>query len=330
MVRKLTIGTRGSKLALAQSESIRAALCALHPGLQVELLIIQTKGDQILDRALSRIGDKGLFVTEIETALLDGRIDLAVHSSKDLPSMTPVGLLLAAFPQRADARDVLISRHGLGLAGLPLGASIGTSSLRRACQLRAYRPDFDVINLRGNVDTRLRKAATEEYDAIVLAAAGLDRLGLADHITEYIDPDVMLPAVAQGALAIECRSDDADVNALLAPLNDHRTHVAVLAERACLRRLEGGCQVPIAAHAVLDPVGAQSGAAELTIRGLVGTADGMQIVRAEQRGSARDAERLGVELAESLLQKGADGILHRLSEVVPAIESPEPDGRAAR
>lgn len=330
MARKLTIGTRGSKLALAQSESIRVALCALHPGLEIELLIIQTKGDQILDRALSRIGDKGLFVTEIETALLEGQIDLAIHSSKDLPSMTPTGLVLAAFPQRADARDVLVSRHGFGLAELPLGARIGTSSLRRACQLRAYRPDFDVINLRGNVDTRLRRAATEEYDAIVLAAAGLDRLGLAEHITEYIDPDVMLPAVAQGALAIECRSDDGVVNDLLAPLNHQPTYVAVIAERACLRRLEGGCQVPIAAHAVLDPATAQTGVAELTIRGLVGTPDGIQIVRAEQHGAARDAEQLGVELAECLLRKGADGILQRLSEVVPAIESPEPDGRAGR
>jgi hydroxymethylbilane synthase len=325
---KLRIGTRGSQLALAQSRSIMAALRAHHPGIEVEETVIQTKGDQILDRALSRIGDKGLFVTEIENALLDGTIDLAVHSSKDLPSATPDGVVLAAFPRRADPRDVVISRHGCGLADLPLGARIGTSSLRRACQLHAFRPDFEIVNLRGNVDTRLRKAATEDYDAIVLAAAGLERLHLSEHVSEWLDPDVMLPAVAQGALAIECRADDRAVLDLLAPLDDWATRVAVLAERACLRRLEGGCQVPIAAHAVVERGKTQAESAMLRMRGLVGTPDGIQIVRAEIEGATEDAEMLGTTLAEQLLDAGADGILERLSRVVPAIERPEPNDHA--
>ncbi len=321
MARKWVIGTRGSKLALAQSEMVMTALEARHPGVVIEMLVITTKGDQILDRALSRIGDKGLFVTEIENALLDGRIDLAVHSSKDLPSVTPDGLVLGAFPHRADPRDVLISRHGLGLADLPHGARIGTSSLRRACQLHAFRDDFDVINLRGNVDTRLRKAETDEYDAIVLAAAGLDRLDLSAHITEHLTPDLMLPAVAQGALAIECRADDRETLDLIAVLDDAPTHAAVLAERACLRRLEGGCQVPIAAYAEIA-------GDVLTIRGLVGTPDGMQIVRATEQGATEDAERIGTALAERLLEAGADGILGRMSQVVPAIDEPQPNDHA--
>ncbi len=249
MSRTILLGTRGSPLALAQSEYVRALLLSAHPDLQIETTIIQTKGDLILDRALSRIGDKGLFVTEIENALLQGRIDLAVHSCKDLPSVTPDGLVLAAFPARADARDVLISRHGLTLDRLPHGARVGTSSLRRACQLRAYRPDIEIVNIRGNVDTRLRKAMTEDYDAIVLAAAGLQRLALLDRVTEFLDPSLMLPAVAQGTLAIECRAGDPGLLELLGTLDDPATRLVTTAERALLRRLEGGCQVPIAAYA---------------------------------------------------------------------------------
>jgi hydroxymethylbilane synthase len=320
---RLTIGTRGSQLALKQTELVAGLLRAAHPGLQVDLEIIQTKGDVILDRALSRIGDKGLFVTEIEQALLDGRIDLAVHSCKDLPSGTPDGLTLAAFPARADARDALISRHSLSLDRLPRGARIGTSSLRRACQLRAYRPDFDVIDLRGNVDTRLRKATAGDYDAVILAAAGLGRLDLEGAITELLDPDVMLPAVAQGALAIECRTDDCEVVDLVAALDDRPTRLVVQAERAFLARLQGGCQVPLAAYATAVRGETADGAWELHLRGLVGTADGVQVIRGERRGAGTEACELGAGLAEDLLRQGGDRILARLRQAVPAAETPE-------
>ncbi|HEY0738337.1 MAG TPA: hydroxymethylbilane synthase [Herpetosiphonaceae bacterium] len=315
-MRKLILATRGSKLALAQAETIAAMLRSAHSGLEIELRIIQTKGDLVLDRALSRIGDKGLFVKEIEQALLDGTADLAVHSCKDLPSALPEALTLAAFPRRADPRDVLISRHNLRLNDLPTGAIIGTSSLRRACQIRHLRPDVQVIDLRGNVDTRLRKAQSEDYDAIVLAAAGLERLSLSDVVTEVFDPAVMLPAVAQGALAVECRADDAEVCDLLAALNDAATECAVHAERAFLARLEGGCQVPIAAHATIagDTV---------RLHGLIGTPDGAQVVGGEHIGTIADAAMVGVTLAETLLNQGGAAILERLSRAVPAVEAPE-------
>lgn len=315
-MRKLTLATRGSKLALAQSEMVAANLRAAHPGLAVELQIIQTKGDLVLDRALSKIGDKGLFVKEIEQALLDGSADLAVHSCKDLPSLLPQELTLAAFPRRADPRDVLISRHGLTLDALPAGARVGTSSLRRACQLRVLRPDLQVIDLRGNVDTRLRKAQSDEYDAIVLAAAGLERLSLDAAITEVFAPDVLLPMVAQGALAIECRADDTEVRTLLAALDDPATALTVRAERAFLRRLEGGCQVPIAAHATLD-------GAQLRLHGLIGLPDGTQVVRGEQTGSATDGAQIGVALAERLLTEGGAAILEQLSRLVAAVTNPQ-------
>jgi hydroxymethylbilane synthase len=320
---RLTIGTRGSQLALKQTELVAGLLQAAHPGLQIELEIIQTKGDVILDRALSRIGDKGLFVTEIERALLDGRIDLAVHSCKDLPSETPEGLTLAAFPARADARDALISRHDLSLDHLPRGARIGTSSLRRACQLRAYRPDFDVVDLRGNVDTRLRRAMTADYDAVILAAAGLQRLALDPAITELLDPAVMLPAVAQGALALECRADDREVVDLVAALDDRPTRLAVQAERAFLARLQGGCQVPLAAYAMVTWHEAADGAWAIHVRGLVGTADGVQVIRGERRGAGTEAYAIGAGLAEDLLRQGGDRILDRLRQAVPAVEAPE-------
>lgn len=314
-MRKLILATRGSKLALAQAETIAAMLRAAHSGLEVELRIIQTKGDLVLDRALSRIGDKGLFVKEIEQALLDGTADLAVHSCKDLPSALPEALTLAAFPRRADPRDVLISRHNLRLHELPTGAIVGTSSLRRACQIRHVRPDVQVIDLRGNVDTRLRKAQSEDYDAIVLAAAGLERLLLSDVVTEVFAPEVVLPAVAQGALAVECRADDAKVRELLAVLNDAVTEQAVRAERAFLARLEGGCQVPIAAHATIE-------GAAVRLHGLIGTPDGAQVVRGEHIGTTADPAAVGVALAETLLNQGGAAILERLSRAVPAVEAP--------
>lgn len=320
---RITIGTRGSQLALQQTDLVAGLLRAAHPRLEVDLEIIQTKGDLILDRALSRIGDKGLFVTEIEQALLAGRIDLAVHSAKDLPSETPAGLLLAAFPARADARDALIARHGLSLDRLSRGARIGTSSLRRACQLRAYRPDFDIIDLRGNVDTRLRKSLTDDYDAVILAVAGLQRLGYEGRITEFLDPEVMLPAVAQGALALECRADDRDVVALVAALDHGPARLAVQAERAFLARLQGGCQVPLAAYATVSRRETASDEWDLYLRGLVGTADGMQVIRGERCGAGAEASDLGIGLAEDLLRRGGDRILERLSRAVPAVEAPE-------
>jgi hydroxymethylbilane synthase len=314
-MRKLVLATRGSKLALAQAEMVAAMLRAAHKGLEVELRIIQTKGDLVLDRALSRIGDKGLFVKEIEQALLDGEADLAVHSCKDLPSVLPEPLTLAAFPRRADPRDVLISRHKLPLHELPTGAIVGTSSLRRACQVRHLRPDVQVIDLRGNVDTRLRKAQTAEYDAIVLAAAGLERLDLSEVVTEIFAPATFLPAVAQGALAIECRADDDEVREWLAALNDALTATAVRAERAFLARLEGGCQVPIAAYATITDV-------EVRLHGLIGTPDGMEVVRGERSGTIDDPAAIGVALAETLLAQGGAAILERLSRAVPAVDAP--------
>lgn len=313
----LVLGTRGSRLALAQSEMLAAQLRAAHPGLAVELQIISTKGDRVLDVALSAVGDKGLFVKELEQALLDGSVDLCVHSCKDLPSQLPDGLTLAAFPERADPRDMLVLplREGAtpGLDGLPAGAVVGTSSLRRACQLRALRPDLDLRDVRGNVDTRLRKLAEGQYDALVLAAAGLDRLGLvgagdtlesdgARFVAWRIPAELMLPAVAQGILAVECRADDASTRALLAALDHGPSRAAALAERGLLRRLEGGCQVPIAAYAT-------HGAQGLALRGLVGSLDGATIVRAERAGGPDEAEALGTALAEELLAQGAEAIL---------------------
>ncbi len=318
MIKKISISTRGSKLALAQATSIQAALVAAHPDLQVELIIIQTKGDVVLDRALSRIGDKGLFVSEIEQALLEGAIDLAVHSAKDLPSHTPAGLQLAAFPQRASPFDALVSRHHYGLMELPANARIGTSSLRRACQLRAIRPDCQVVNIRGNVDTRLSKAQGVEYDAIILAAAGLERLGLASVITEVLQAEVMLPAVAQGALALECRADDTSTSDYLRPLDEPFTRRAVLAERAFLARLEGGCQVPLAAFAMVDTT-----IGHIQLRGLIGQPDGSTIVRGTVLGTSAEPEALGITLAEELLDRGGFAILQQLSHVLPAVETPE-------
>jgi hydroxymethylbilane synthase len=297
----LTIGTRASKLALAQTHMMRDALLAAHPGLEIAIERITTRGDIILDRPLSAIGDKGLFVAEIEDALRAGRVDLAVHSAKDLPSELPPDMALAAFPRRADPRDALISRAGLRLAGLGEGAHVGTSSLRRACQLRHVRPDLRIDDLRGNVDTRLRKLHEGQYDAIVLAAAGLERLGLAGQISEYLDPAVMLPAVSQGILGVEVRAGDAAVAALLAPLDDPETRVAATAERAFLAQVGGGCQVPVGAYARLD-------GASLVLAGLIGARDG-RVVRGEISGPAEQPAALGARLAEALLDQGGRALL---------------------
>jgi hydroxymethylbilane synthase len=297
----MIIATRGSALALWQANHVRDQL--MKQGLSVELLVLKTKGDKILDRALSEVGGKGLFVKEIEEALLDGRADVAVHSMKDLPAEIPPELMLAAIPEREDARDALLVRPGLDaktVKELPPNARIGTSSLRRVCQLRAKRSDLEIIPLRGNVDTRLRKVEAGEFDAIVLACAGLRRLGHSDRITAPLSYDESLPAIGQGALAIECRVADDATRSHLEKLDHADTRRATLAERAFLERLAGGCQTPLAAHARLD-------GHDVVLEGLVGAPDGSKILRERLRGV--DPKTVGRELAELLLSLGAEEIL---------------------
>jgi hydroxymethylbilane synthase len=303
MTQRITIGTRSSKLALAQTEMVRARLLAAHPGLDVQVEHITTRGDVILDRPLSAIGDKGLFVTELEDAMRAGKVDLAVHSAKDLPSQLPHDMTLAAFPEREDPRDALVARGGLTLNDLPRGARVGTSSLRRACLLRSIRPDLQIADLRGNVDTRLRKLHEGQYDAIVLAAAGLLRLGLEHEIGEYLPADVVVPAAAQGILAIETRAGDTRLAALLAPLDDAASRTAAGAERAFLGRIGGGCQVPLGAYARLEGT-------QLHLVGMIGAASG-RLVRGALQGPADDAEMLGARLAEQLLAAGGQQLLEQ-------------------
>lgn len=298
---KLTIGTRASKLALVQTYMIRDALQAAHPGLTVAIEHITTRGDIILDRPLNAIGDKGLFVVEIEEAMRTGRVDLAVHSAKDLPSTLPPDMTLAACSPRADPRDALVAQPGMALASLPAGARVGTSSLRRICQLRALRPDLKLADLRGNVDTRLRKLREGQYDAIILAAAGLKRLGFEEVITELIEPDLLLPAVGQGIIGIEARAGDDDVLRLLAPLDDRTARTAITAERAFLARIGGGCQIPVGALAYLE-------GDALLLYGMIGARDG-RMVRGVRRGPVLDPAGLGVALAEELLEAGGQALL---------------------
>jgi len=304
-VRELVIGTRGSKLALWQAEWVHARLRQLEPGLSVSLKRIKTIGDKILDTPLATIGGKGLFVKEIEDALLRGEIDLAVHSMKDVPTRLPEGLEILSIPEREDPRDALISRDGVTLDRLAAGSRIGTSSLRRQAQLLNVRPDLSIQMLRGNVDTRIRKLEAREYDGIILAAAGLRRLGWTDRITEYLSPDVCLPAIGQGALALEGRADDAFVREVTARLEHRPTRIAVTAERALLERLEGGCQVPIAAYATIDDDA-------LTMNALVAGVNGRRLVRDSIQGSVNEARRLGITLAERLLARGGDEILREI------------------
>ena len=301
----LILGTRGSKLAVHQSQWVQARLQELAPGLTISLTRIQTSGDKILDVPLAKIGGKGLFVKEIEDALLSKEIDLAVHSMKDVPTALPEGLEILCVPPREDPRDALITHDGCGLDQLKPGARIGTSSLRRQAQLLHYRPDFIIGMLRGNLDTRLRKLHDGQFDAIVLAAAGLRRLAWEQEITEYLPVAVSLPAIAQGALGIEARSDDTFVRELLARFEHAATRITVTAERALLHRLEGGCQVPIAAHAVLE-------GDTLRLDGLVASVDGRRIIRHQITGAAAEAFRLGTTLAERLLADGGDVILKEI------------------
>lgn len=301
----LILGTRGSKLAVHQSQWVQARLQELAPGLTISLQRIQTSGDKILDVPLAKIGGKGLFVKEIEDALLSKEIDLAVHSMKDVPTALPEGLDILCVPPREDPRDALITRDGCRLDQLKPGARIGTSSLRRQAQLLHYRPDFTIEMLRGNLDTRLRKLREGQFDAIVLAAAGLRRLAWDAEITEYLPVHLSLPAIAQGALGIEARSDDTFVRELLSRFEHRPTRVTVTAERALLHRLEGGCQVPIAAHAALE-------GDRLTVDGLVASVDGRRVIRHQIQGPASEAQALGTKLAERLLADGGDVILKEI------------------
>ncbi|WP_298452997.1 hydroxymethylbilane synthase [uncultured Marinobacter sp.] len=301
--RTLRVATRSSALALWQAEFIKAELERLHDNVVVELIKIKTQGDKILDVPLAKIGGKGLFVKELEEAMLDGRADLAVHSMKDVPMAFPDGLGLVAICERDDPTDAFVSNNYANVDALPQGAVVGTASLRRESQLRAYRPDLEIRVLRGNVNTRLAKLDAGDYDAIVLASSGLKRLGFHDRIRYAIPDTVSLPAVGQGALGIECRLNDDELRAMLEPLSHADTSDRVKAERAMNRRLEGGCQVPIAAYALLDDDDT------LWLRGLVGAVDGTKILRVEGRAPRAEGERLGRELAEELLALGADKIL---------------------
>ena len=320
---KLTIGTRGSKLALWQAEWVKGELERIHAGLRVSLKKIKTTGDKILDVPLAKVGGKGLFVKEIEEAMLRREVDIAVHSMKDVPTEFPPGLYLAVICERENPCDAFISPLAKGSStfkfkafkDLPEGACVGTSSLRRSCQLLSLRPDLRIEQLRGNLDTRLRKLDAGDFDAIILAAAGVKRLGWSARITEVLPLEVSLSAIGQGAVGIECREDDPEIRALIEPLNHKDTEICVRAERACLKRLEGGCQVPIAAHARLE-------GGTLFISGLVGDVDGSTIIRGEGRGPIEEFDRIGTELAETLLAKGAKKILDEVyrRENLPPID----------
>ena len=307
MQKTLRIATRKSPLALWQAEHVAARLQAAHPGLQVELVKMVTRGDKILDAPLAKVGGKGLFVKELEQGILEGTADIAVHSMKDVPAELPEGLHLSAILTREDPRDALVSRKYTHLAALPANARIGTSSLRRQSQLKLRLPGCHITSLRGNVGTRLEKLETENLDAIMLAAAGLIRLGQADRITEVLSPDDSLPAVGQGAIGVECRQDDPCINQWLAALHDPDTADCVTAERGFNHRLSGGCQVPIAGYAELQ-------GDQIRLRGLVASPDGRVQVRGQVEGHRTEAVALGVRLAERLLSQGADRILRDLYE----------------
>ncbi|WP_052285509.1 hydroxymethylbilane synthase [Kluyvera genomosp. 1] len=298
----LRIATRQSPLALWQAHYVKERLMACHPGLTVTLVPMVTRGDIILDTPLAKVGGKGLFVKELELALLEGRADIAVHSMKDVPVEFPQGLGLVTICERDDPRDAFVSNHYACMDDLPAGSVVGTSSLRRQCQIAQRRPDLVIRSLRGNVGTRLSKLDNGDYDAIILAVAGLKRLELDARIRQAMPPEESLPAVGQGAVGIECRLDDAQTRALLAPLNHDETAIRVCAERAMNTRLEGGCQVPIGSYAEFIN-------GELWLRALVGSPDGRETVRGERRGKPEDAEKMGVELADELLDNGAREIL---------------------
>jgi len=306
----IKIGTRGSKLALWQANWVKSVLEQNFPPTPIELIVIKTQGDKILDVPLAKVGGKGLFVKEIEQALLTRRIDIAVHSMKDMPADIPEGLCIGAIPERENPVDVFISRNGAQFIELAAGSVIGTSSLRRGAQLRHARPDIVIQPIRGNLDTRLKKLESENFDALVLAAAGVKRLNLEHKITEYLDPEIMLPAVGQGALCIEIRKGDSTVGPLVASLEHASTRAVVAGERAFLNRLEGGCQVPIAGHGRISEK-------QFAITGLVAEVDGSRVIKGEKSGPLDSAETIGIDLAEELLAGGADKILEKLKSMAP-------------
>jgi hydroxymethylbilane synthase len=304
---KLKIGTRGSPLALKQSNWIKDRLTVLEPGLQVELVIIRTTGDRIQDSPLNAIGGKGLFVKEIEEALLQGRVDLAVHSMKDMPGDLPEGLMIGAVPVREDPRDVFISRDGRRLSEIPPGGRIGTSSLRRKAQLLHLRPDLEILSLRGNLDTRINKIVTQDLSGIILAAAGLHRMALKDRISQYLEPEESLPAVGQGALALEVRREDGRLRRLLSGVNHEPTALCTEAERAFLNRLQGGCQVPIAGHARIEN-------GQIVLEGLIAALDGQRLFKDRGAGPLTDPSATGTTLAERLLAAGGREILDEIDQ----------------
>ncbi|MFE8696907.1 hydroxymethylbilane synthase [Cytobacillus sp. FJAT-53684] len=306
-MRKVIVGSRRSKLALTQTNWVINQLKALDPSFDFEVKEIVTKGDRILDVTLSKVGGKGLFVKEIEQAMLDKEIDMAVHSMKDMPAVLPEGLVIGCIPEREDHRDALISKGHIPFDQLKSGSIIGTSSLRRGAQLLARRPDIEIKWIRGNVETRLAKLETEEYDAIILAAAGLSRLGWAsDVVTEFLDPDICLPAIGQGALSIECRGNDDELLDLLKKFTCEETSVTVRAERAFLHKMEGGCQVPIAGFAELNAKG------EIILTALVGSPDGKIIYKEQITGT--DPEKVGIEAADSLIKQGGKALIDQVKE----------------
>ncbi len=311
-MRRLRIATRKSPLALWQARHVEGLLARFQPGLETSLVEMTTSGDRFLHAPLAEIGGKGMFIKEIEEALLERSADLAVHSLKDVTSSVPSDLCIAAFPPREDARDAFVSPSRARLEDLPRGASVGTSSLRRQCQILEMRPDLHIVSLRGNVETRLRKMREQNLAGVVLAAAGLRRLGLEAQITELLDTEISLPAVGQGALAIECRCDDQEVRSLLARLDDAPTRIAVTAERAFLAELQGGCRVPLAGHATLSE-------GRLRLRGLVGTPDGAKVIRGERSGPSQTAVEIGKALAEQIGSQGGRDILDALAAGPSAI-----------
>ena len=305
--RTIRIATRKSALALWQAEYVKAELKKAHPGIQVELVPMTTKGDRILDTPLAKVGGKGLFIKELEVAMQEGRADIAVHSMKDVPVEFPEGFGLHVICERENPYDAFVSNDYATLSDLPEGARVGTSSLRRQCQIRALRPDLNILDLRGNVNTRLAKLDAGDYDAIILAAAGLIRLEMEDRIREQIADSISLPAVGQGAVGIECRNDDQELIDILAPLNHAETATRVRAERAMNCRLEGGCQVPIGSFATIE-------GDSITLTGLVGATDGSEILRETQQANTEQAEQLGQSVAEALIAQGADRLLAQLHE----------------
>ncbi|MBA4349468.1 MAG: hydroxymethylbilane synthase [Thermodesulfovibrio sp.] len=337
---KIIIGTRGSKLALYQTEWVKSELQKIYPDLKIELNKIKTTGDKILNVPLAKIGGKGLFVKEIEEAILRGKADIAVHSMKDVPTEFPEGLHLSAICKREDPRDAFIAAVGSqkkiqSFRDLPNGSTVGTSSLRRSCQLLHIRPDLKIEQLRGNLDTRIRKLDEGKFNAIILAAAGVKRLGWADRITEILSPEISLPAIGQGAIGIECRADDDYINKLIAPLNHYETFICVTAERTFLKKLEGGCQVPIAAYArivsqeaeavsshIRPPQAEQTHHSLLIMDGLVGSISGDKIIKSHIEGEQEDAESLGIKLAEKILSMGAKQILDEVyGRYAPSVKS---------